>query len=203
MAVTWTALRTRVYGFTGLSTARVASTKVDEYLLRGFSKIADLSEQFPQLWDALIALEYTRESDAIDANGVAELPESYLKLHRDMTVRGRSIRVVNSVANRQRIQDDFNQPTTEEPWAEIVPSSDEERSNKSIKITPTKFTGEKVTYRYLAIPTESTEVSDESAELIVAASSLIALEELSETGRAQKAAQKFAEELLKFKVVQK
>ncbi len=200
MASTLESLRNRVYEYCGLSSSRVATSKVDEWISRGVSQVVELIEENPQLWDALMFLETIEESEAIDVNNTVKLPDSYLKLHRDMTVRGRNVKIVDSIAARQRSQDDFDQATVEEPQAVIVPNSTSDRTEHRIKFYPTKFKGDKVLFRYLKAVDEDTQFSDQSVELLVASASIIGLEPLKEMVRLNEARAKYALELQKFKV---
>lgn len=200
MASTLQDVRNRVYEYCGLSSSRVATATVDGWISRGVSQVVELIEKHPQLWDALMFLETIEESEAIDASNTVKLPSSYLKLHRDMTVRGRNVKIVNNIAARQRSQDDFDQATVEEPQAVVVPNSTSERTEHRLKFYPTKFTGDKVLFRYLKAADSATEFSDQSVELLVASASIIGLEPLKEMVRLNEARAKYALELQKFKV---
>jgi hypothetical protein len=110
------------------------------------------------------------------------------------------VKIVDSIAARQKAQDDFDQATVEEPQAVIVPNTTSSRTEHRIKFYPTKFKGDKVLFRYLKAVDEDTQFSDQSVELLVASASIIGLEPLKEMVRLNEARAKYALELQKFKV---
>lgn len=203
MAVSWGELRRRVYAFCDLSSTRASEDTVDGWISRAISEVCDLAESHPLLWDSLIFLEKISEA-TINSSHTVELPSGYMKLHKSCTVRGRPLRLFLSVPNRQRVRDEIAQPTVDEPWAVIWPNDDnnESRETRSIRIYPSKFSGEKVIFRYLEVPDKNESFSDDISELLVAKASLIALEEFPESERVQLALRKYGEALTKFGVGQ-
>lgn len=202
MALSWSTFRNRVYEFCDLSETRVSTSKVDDWIRRAISDVAELIEDYPQLWDALMFLQRTENMTVASTNQVL-LPASYLRLHREISVRNRTIRIVKHVPHTHTVQDEILQPTVEEPIAVVVPDatgSNEVRTLAYLQIYPKQFASETARFKYIKVPQGNELITDESAELLLAKAAIIALESLNEGDRLQLARGKFAEELAKYGV---
>jgi hypothetical protein len=174
-------VQTLVLSALAVDSTRVSPTQISSWIERALLDVYDLAETSPDVWEAFSSLEKMCETTVSTDHSVSHPdPDDLLKIRnrgKIGDIDGREIGRVVNTGTPPRFSDQHARPSLQNPWLELV--------NGKIIVKPKVFAtdAKKVSYYYLAKPSDTTEFSEQLANVVAYGAAVYGARDLGDSSR--------------------